>query len=226
MERFFGLITGAVPLPMPQNNPIDTYKALIYHRYYEVITQTMPRFCAHIDADTLREAIEKLIAQGVKSPYIWQLPEAFARYVIDETSWLQTRPFLADMLWYETTQIALWMGIDAKPPIEEFAWEKRYTLSSSARIALLKHAVFEVEREEETGAFALLLYYDFAEHEVQFMQITPFAYALLEELEGTLESALERVCALYDVELEEARPVITPLLAQWAHQGVLTPTQS
>lgn len=220
-KRFFELVTDQQPLYAALNNPIQTYKELIHYRFKEVVFNTFARFFDHIDEAILDSLVRDFIKSGPKSPYIWKMPDAFRRFIV-KRPFAKSYPYLEELLWFEWIEVELYMGNFSHDAGAVFDWEVSWKLSSSARKRKLSYAIFDDARIEEHGEFALLVYYDFAMHEVRFQEITPFMLGFLEILETmSAQEALEHISKVYEVAPAEVKPLLQEPMESFCALGIL-----
>jgi hypothetical protein len=219
-KRFFELITSEVPLYASQANPIQTYKELIVYRFKEVIISAFPRFCEILDETQLDKLIIQFIQSKPETPFIWQMPNEF-RHFLSKQSALKTYPFMDDMLWFEWIEIELFMKNYTHKKKINFDWGQSYTLAPSALIKELNFPVYLDEGYDVGGIHPLLMFYNFADHEVHFQELTPFLeqfIALLPHFSAL--DALQKLCQNYDINPQEVKEILQEHLESFAQNGI------
>jgi len=220
--RFFDLITAKEPLYASQNNPIQTYKEMIHYRFKEVLLSAFPRFMERLDEDLINELIVQFIQSEPQTPYIWQMPNEF-RHFLSQTELSKSYPFMDDLLWFEWIEIELMMFPYAKKEAFNFSWEDSLTLSDSAVIQAIDYPVFNDEGIDTAGKYAVMVYYNFDEHEVHFQQITPFMQQFIKLLDQhKARVALEIIALEYEVNKEEVQELLEAPLTNFINVLAIT----
>ncbi len=220
-QRFFELITTQSPLYKPQGNPINTYRELIHYRFKEVLLNAYPRFSRYLSEEAFETLVWDFIKGEPQTPYIWQMPDEF-RHFVATTELPKSYPFINDLLWFEWIEIELFMKHYQPKKQQTFSWDKAVCLSESAVLKKLNFPVFHDEGLDQSGIYAVLVYYDFATHEIHYRQITPFLHELLERFsEKTPKEALAEICSHYEVEPDEVIQLLQEPLQSFAAQQII-----
>ena len=202
--RLIDFISDKVEIPDEPRNPIRIYKELVHYRFDEVIRNAMPDFSDILGTQRLDTLIYDFIQAKPKTPFVWQVPSLFMKYLLD-FNLVDDIPYAEDLMWFESIEVDLLMGAYNKPQENIFNWDEGFSLSKSMRMKILYHAVNQ-DSFEKIDEHPLLMYYHFEEASVYFQEITPFMYRFLVYLEKMLPNeALICICA--DFQLSEENEV-------------------
>lgn len=204
-------------------NRIETYQGLVAHRFYEVLGGAFPILRTRVSDAAWAAAVEAFVADKPKSPYIWESPKEFMRFI--QRQKLLGAPWLADLMWFEWMEIELIMTPDEM--VEQtaaFNWGSMYRLCAGTRLKSLAYAVYR-EDFETAGQYPLLMYCHAQEHAVYYLEITPFLFDMLMELRhpGDPVKILRKISRRYDVPWGEARDLLDGPLRDFVNNGVLLP---
>lgn len=218
MERFVEIIESDEKLVNPLMNRYQVYRDMVYHRFSETITNIYPILCERL-GERLRPLIREFQRSGAMSVLMSDMVREFWDF-------LKNHPinakldYLNDLLWFEYTEMELLLEKFSDSDAT-FEWNKRYQLSSSARMRRLSYPLYRGDFET-FGEFPLLLYYDFREHRVYFEEITLFAYTLLEMLPiHTPIEALEKLSIRYKVDQNDLKEMLERLFNQWCNKKII-----
>lgn len=191
-------------MPVIDSQGLSVYKELVFHRFFETLSNAFPIFYSIIEKQKFRELIYKFMQSGAKTTVMWRLPNEF-RLFIKKEKLLRDIVFVDDLLWYEWIEIYLLMQTPGNFSDREFSWEDEYTLNQNAYIKKLNFRVFEPEHYEQKGEFYLLAYYDLNDFRVYYREISLLMYLFLQRLKSKgLDNALCYIAAMSD----EAKPVV------------------
>lgn len=219
MGRFMEIIQGDEPLINPLLNRYQVYRDMVYHRFFETITNIYPILSAQL-GEQLPMLIREFQQRGETSVLIREMAYEFGEF-IKNNSVHEELPYLEDVLWLEWGEMALLLE-NFEGDTVSFTWNENYKLSSSARLRELHYPVYRGDFES-SGAYPLLLYYDFNEDRVYFEEITPLGYDLLIFLENKgMEEALNEIALRYGVDQEDLKEPLEQLLKQWCDKKILT----
>ena len=203
--------TQVVPLPQKETHRLQAYQELVFHRFYEVISNCFPIMMEHVGSKIVRPLVVRFMQQKPKTLFIWQSPNEFRRFVKEEDE-LQAFPFIHDLLWFEWIEVELFMKEYGSLHVSTFSWEDEYRLGNNAVIKSLSYKVFE--REFKTpGEYWVLGYYDIASGDVYFRELNEVLYLFLETQErvGT-KAALQTIAALAEADEESVKAVLEEAL--------------
>lgn len=219
MERFMEIIQGDEPLINPLRNRYQVYRDMVYHRFFETITNIYPILSRQL-GERLQEVIREFQQRGAASVLIREMAYEFGEFLRNHPIH-EELPYLEDVLWLEWGEMALLLE-NFEGDNALFEWNGRYKLSSSVRLRQLRYPIYRGDFES-AGAYPLLLYYDFNENRVYFEEITPLGYDLLIFLENKgMEEALNEIALRYRVDQEDLKEPLEQLLKQWCDKKILT----
>lgn len=219
MERFMEIIQGDEPLINPLRNRYQVYRDMVYHRFFETITNIYPILSRQL-GERLPEVIREFQQRGAASVLIREMAYEFGEFLRNHPIH-EELPYLEDVLWLEWGEMALLLEI-FEGDNALFEWNGRYKLSSSVRLRQLRYPIYRGDFES-AGAYPLLLNYDFNEDRVYFEEITPLGYDLLILLENKgMEEALNEIALRYRVDQEDLKEPLEQLLKQWCDKKILT----
>ncbi|HET9958190.1 MAG TPA: putative DNA-binding domain-containing protein [Polyangiaceae bacterium] len=225
------------------------YRSLVRGRLKEALELQMPRLCALLGEQFEPWFGRFLAERGPRTQYLRDVAVEFLDFVAPH--WEATPglpPYWIELGRHE----ALHVEISALP-VAARSWGEPAALSleaglqfcEAARLVRYRHAVHRwlddgTQPEPEATPIALLAYRD-AEHDARFLELSPLAATLVENLMNGLPlgAALTQALARHQVLLAEARPEIvhelleqcSVLLADLSERGVIlaassTPTSS
>lgn len=219
MERFIEIIQGDEPLINPLRNRYQVYRDMVYHRFFETITNIYPILSRQL-GERLPEVIREFQYHGATSVLIREMAYEFGEFIKNHPIH-EELPYLEDVLWLEWGEMGLLLG-NFEGNNVSFEWNGKYKLSSSARLRQLHYPIYRGDFES-SGAYPLLLFYDFQEDRVYFEEITPLGYDLLILLENKgMEEALNEISGRYGVDQEDLKEPLEQLLKQWSDKKILT----
>lgn len=219
MERFIRIIESDEPLINPLHNRYQVYRDMVYHRFYETITNIYP-ILSHTLGEQLPILIREFQNRGATSILMSDMAYEFGEFLKNH-SLHKTLPYLEDVLWLEWTEMELLMGQFESSEVS-FTWNGTYTLSYSACLRQLRYPIYRRDFES-FGLYPLLLYYDFQEERVYFEEITPLGYDLLILLENQdMKEALSEISRSYGIDQMDLQEPIEHLLKQWCEKKILT----
>lgn len=197
-NRFIEHITGRREIKNPKANRIETYRELVNFRFQEIINNAFPIFQEQVGKERMKELIKGFIAHKPESPYIWQAPLEFIRFIKNHKM-APDLPWAEDLLWYEWTEVDIFMRCPAPDKRQmQFDWKKPWRLSKSAQMRRLKYRVY-LNDFEEPGEYPLILYYNYPEEEVHFQEITPFLYDFFHSTRKTALESLHETCNTHKI---------------------------
>lgn len=221
-ERLIDFISAKTQIPDEANNPIRIYKELVHYRFDEVIRNAMPDFSQVLGEERLDGLIYGFIRSKPQTPFVWQIPALFMKYLLD-FNLVDDIPYAHDLMWFESIEVELLMGQYDKPVEEAFDWNKNFSLSKSMKMKVLHHAVNQ-EQFEEVDGHPLIMYYHFQEYSVYFQEVTPFMHRFLGYLENMLpQEALMCICTDFQIEEEnEVKALLQEPLDEFTKLNIIT----
>ncbi len=218
MERFIEIIAGDETLINPLHNRYQVYRDMVYHRFYETITNIYPILSCRL-GEQLPILIREFQSHGATSILMSDMACEFGEFIKQHPIG-KTLPYLEDTVWLEWSEMVLLLE-----KFEEnksvFKWEGRYKLSSSARLRQLSYPIYRGDFES-IGEYPLLLFYDFDEEKVYFKEISSLGYDLLIFLENhNIQETLKQISKHYGVNEKNLKEPLEELLNQWCEKKIL-----
>lgn len=209
------------------------YRKLVRGNLEEALRATMPRALARLGTLFEPDFSEFLSVAPPTSPYLRELTASYLDFVVPRWRANPSVPeYLADLARHEALQVevASLLGQPKSHVAAELALDAGVEFIDAARLVHYDWAVQRLPDDTESRLLpereaVSLLVYRSPEHEVRYLELAPFAEALLDgllgqrlELQHALARAAERVLRPLDAELltRAAR-----LLAELAERGAL-----
>lgn len=204
-----------------EQKPIELYKDLVHHRFFEVISNANPIFYSLIKKKKLKKIITKFIQSGAKTDFIWRLPSEFRVFVKNNKELFADMDYIDDLLWFEWIEIKLFMKDYDSFKKSKFNVLFSYDISKSAKIKKLSYKVYEKEFEIK-GEYCVLAYYGFKEDEVIYREISPFMYEFLELItKHSIKKAIIKISRKYKLQPKELKKILMQALKELCSLGVL-----
>ncbi|WP_419770888.1 MAG: hypothetical protein ACNI3C_03625 [Candidatus Marinarcus sp.] len=220
-QVFIDKITDKKAALKGEETPIQLYKELVHHRFFEVISNANPIFFSHVDTQILKDVITKFIQYGAKNELIWKLPNEFRAYVKKEKKHFKHMPYINDLLWFEWIEIELFMQDYSAQKISKFNWDKFFKISKCARIKKLSYQVY-LKKFNTKGKFFVLVYYDVTAQAVIYRELSSFMYEYLVLLKTqSLKKALKTITEKYRLKTKEVKALLEKPLKELCALGVL-----
>lgn len=211
-KRFFEL---AMNKNIATNSQIATYQNLVWHRFDELLSESLPESKKLIDEVKWNRLITDFILSSPSSFLIWQATDEFVKFVNKST---KKHSIFNDMLSYENAQILCYQAITLASH-EEFDLNKKYSLSNSAKILKLNYRVHDNLKKQQ---ICLLLYRNEEDDSVNFTEITEFMYEFLNSLKNkSIQTALKSICKQYGLDFKASKDVIFDALNEFCKNGVI-----
>lgn len=180
MQHFFDQALGRISIPTEASAGHKVYEELVHHRFVEVITKAFPLLTQHVPQEQLEEAITLFVKNAPKTPYIWQVPFFFWKFIHQKA--LLDLPFVDDLLWYEWSEIELMMDVFEPLHVSLFSWKSTWEKHPSVRVRKLEYRVFESNFDEH-GEWYLIAWYDAQAQCACYKEINEALFFFLESLE-------------------------------------------
>ena len=208
----------------PKNHQgFKIYKSLVYHRFFEVLSNAYPLWYEEVEKKRFKKAIYKFMQHGAKSDVVWKMPNEFRKF-IKKSKLFNDIPYLNDLLWFEWIEVELVMKNYKKEKLKKFSYSFEYKLSNSSVLKKLKHKVYKKECFNEKGEYYLLAYYDFRDYEVYFREISEVLYLFLKELKKSgLKKAIKKVAKLSQSKQKEVESFLKDALSELVQIRVIKP---
>lgn len=209
------------------------YRSLVHNRMRNATRAFIPRTAARLGADRIRADFERWVDEAAaRSYYLRDVPEEFVEWVIPQ--WeadLEIPAYIADLARHELLDKTVKndpAGGEA-PTGQPVALDRPLAFDGSARLSTYAFAVHRLpsdrddRTEPEAVSTALLVYRD-REHAVRYLQLTPWAKAVVERLVAgeAVQAALEGAAADLGETLDDEKLAsAATLLADLADRGVM-----
>lgn len=217
MQRFMDIIQSQEELVNPLLNRHQVYRDMVYHRFFETLTNIYPILTEQL-GDELEDLIVEFQKYGARSYLLSDMAFEFGEFLKSLKG--QELPYLEDLLWLEYGELLL-LKKEHRKECSAFSWESEYTLSDSFLFRELHYPVYRGDFESE-GVYPLLLFYDCVQNGVYFEEITPFAYKMLELLQdNSIEESIAAVAEFFNVDLEALRDPVAQLMQSWCDKKIL-----
>lgn len=219
MERFVEIIQNEEPLCNPRHNRLQVYRDMVHFRFAETIENIYPLVTKRLGPQLMHELIREFIATGARTAFIVKMSYEFGNFLRHHPK-TKGYGFLEDLLWFEYGELDL-LSKDFSDVQTRFDWNGEYMLSSSSLVRNVSYSVHTGDVESPCS-LSLILYYHYGEKRVYFEEITPFAYQLIEQLQGmTLEDAVTVLAKTYELDVEILRESVATLVKKWCNQRIL-----
>jgi hypothetical protein len=209
------------------------YRRLVHNRITHAIRDFIPRALARRGKDETRADVAAFMeACAVKSPYLRDAPREFVQWVEPRWSAAHDAPaWLHDLARHELLALDVRNDPAGGEPStgHPVALDRPLSFDGAARRISYAFAVHRMPAENgdevpEHVTTHLLVYRD-AKHKVRYLELTPFAAMVLDELlvrRATVQDGLRRACeALGEPLGDERLATAAQLLADLAERGVM-----
>ncbi len=210
-----------IKLKKSEKARIKVYQELVFHRFFEVITNANPILNSLIGEKKFEKVIAKFIKDGAKTDLIWQLPNEFRKYVKNNRTIFKDMPYIDDLLWFEWIEIELFMKDYSSFKKNKFDMKNSYKLSYGAKLKKLSYKVYEKEFKTK-DKYTLLAYYDQNLKEVIYREISPFMYDFLKLIgKMSIKDAIKDTSKKYELEAKDLKEILVEPLKELCSLGVL-----
>jgi len=177
---------------------LKIYKSLVFHRFYEVLSNGYPIFFQTISEKKFEKLIYDFMRYGAKSTVMWKMPNEFRKFV-KKSKVLKEVPYINDLLWFEWIEVALMMKNYKLQKKTKFSFKNEYKLNNNTILKKLQYKVFEDGGYDKKGEYYLLAYYDFNDFQVYYREIALPMYLFLKELDKNgLQKAIKLIADMSD----------------------------
>jgi hypothetical protein len=211
------------------------YRRMVRSRFYQTIDHAFERLIGAIGAERFHRIVDRFLAEDPpRSPYLRDLPGEFLRFVCARPNVFEETPALPawalDLMRYE------WAELDAAYDHEEVRpddvvaldMERPAVLSPAHRLLHLEYRVHTMENAAP-APISVLLYRDRRTHEVETLELTPVAAAMIaamsrggNEPPAPLLQVVREAAAEHGAEVDVAFvEALSTLLADLTERGVL-----
>ena len=198
----------------PQNNPVPAdvkesrmvmYRELFFNNIESFLSGNFPVLRKILsDQQWLALVQDFFVKHACQSPHFSQIPEEFLDYLQNERSSLGDLPFMLELAHYEWVEMALSIAkedvVSGNPDLNNF-FNQTIALSPLAWPLAYQYPVHKIAPVflplEAPEQLTFLIVYRNSEDEVNFIEITPMTYRLLEIIQEhdalVVQDCLERV---------------------------------
>lgn len=220
MQRLVEIIQSNEALSNPIVNRYQVYRDMVQFRFFESLSNIYPLLEEQLGEALFREAVLAFLAHGATQTLMSDMTREFGMFI---TSFLDEaeHPYLRDTVWLEQGEADLLLHAQTAQETH-FDWDNCYKPSSSILFRTLNYAVYKGEFQT-FDEYPLILFYDYFTQCVYFEEITPFAYNLLELLDGRKASdVLNELSRKYKLESEALRPHMELMLREWCQKHIIS----
>lgn len=228
----------------PENNPapadvkqqrMDMYRELFFNNIESFLSANFPVIREILDDSRWFELAQDFFAKHpCKSPYFFEIPEEFLEYLQNERNNPDDLPFMLELAHYEWVEMALSISKE-KVIANNRSWgnllKKRIQLSPLAWPLAYQYPVQKISPAFLPGAApqqpTFLIAYRNPDDEVNFIEITPVTYRLLQLIQENDEMLTKDCLKQVADELNHPNPemIITgglEILKELAEKTIIT----
>lgn len=190
------------------NSSIGVYQKLVYTRYEEVIKNSLPLFIKHISQKKLTKTIEKFMKDTPKTPFVWQIPNDFRKFV-KKNKLFNDKKYLYELMYYDWIEIELYMREYKLKKQDKFKYKDSYKLSKTARIKKFDFDIVGNDYNKKRENY-VIIYYDFDSHDIIYREINPLIFYVLKNLnkKQSFEKSLQELCEENEIDLHETKKLL------------------
>ena len=219
-KSLIDIANQTLPLPKKQKG-LRAYQVLIYNRFHEVLSHAFPIFFETIDHDDFEKSIYEFMRYGAKTPYIWQVPNEYRKFVKAKNIF-KNLLFVDDLLWFEWIEIKLLMQQYKKPKSVTFDFKNAYRMGMNGVVKKLHYRVHQQDFQQQSDIY-LLAYYDIDQERVYYREISEVMYFFLKNLNANgLKKSIKILARLSDESIKNVRKFLKPALQELCELGILT----
>lgn len=214
------------------------YRQLVHSRLRNTVREFIPRTAARRGARAYREDIGAFIdARGAHSPYLRDVPAEFVAWVVPVwTADPDVPTYLTELAQHELLSLDVrndWRGGEAATDLP-LALDRPLRFDGATRLARYEYAVHQLPKsvdDDSTPAHEptrLLVYRD-DKHAPRYLALTPFAFALMQQLleqHKAVADGLRAACEELGVPLDDEHLAsAAQLFADLGERGVCLGTE-
>ena len=184
--------TGAYqPIPGVRDAHVRHYRRLVYNVVDDMLQSAYPLTRSLLTEEEWEGLVQGFFSShACQSPQVWYMPKELYEYVVQPAHPLMSSyPFLAELLWLEWLEIALFMMEDravlcssnGDPAKELLVLNPEHELVHFQYPVHLKEA--KHIKETDKGDYFLVMFREPGTGDVQFMQLSPALARMIELLE-------------------------------------------
>ncbi len=208
---------------------VKLYVEFIKTNIEDTLTNAFPILNTILSEEVWQKIVRDFMKEKLTTPYLWQLPEEFMEYIL-ESNWkddLQI-PFLENLLKYEWLELELFYR-NAVENKKTFNWNENFNLNENVEIVNFKYPVHKInmydydEMVSLKGAYPLILYRNLENNEIEYIEITPFLYELVNLIvEGkTPFQSVEKLTLKYQINQKEILQPLEQFLYKLTNKKIL-----
>lgn len=205
-----------------KNNNIDNkqksiYAKLIYMRFEEVLTSSLPQSTKIIES-CLENYIREFIIYGSKCEDMKNITFEFVKFLCD-TKKINSR-LLDECLKFEINELKLYLSSKSMRSVR-FDFNRNYQLSKNCMIMKVRNDILHQTYEKRKQY--ILIYKDISSHDVFHMELTKVLYIILNRLRNneSLEKTLKIVCLKEKLDYTKVKPIIIDTLKTFCKSGIV-----
>jgi len=164
-----------------QKSSIGVYKYLVHHSFFEVITNAYPEFYTIVKNKKLEKEFDKSIFKFMQksalSPYIWKMPNEYRKF-LKKTNYFKNLPYLQDLLYFEYSELFIFMQKNRLKKHYKFRMGNKYKLSKYASLKKYNYDVVNKVFNKKNQCF-ILGYFDNETDDVVYRPIDKLLYHFL-----------------------------------------------
>lgn len=190
-------------------NRIHTYRRLVFNVALDTLESAFPIARKYIDAAIFEEMVSLFFEEhSNKSPLLWKMPLAFYQYALEKKlSEKYHLPYLNDLLWFEWTEVELFMMEDKSyPKVKEEGdvFEDLLVINPEFLLTKLEYPIHMMVPDKSTkqkGSYFLLNYREKESGKVQFINLSILFAYIIERISGgdTLKEMTEDILYLFGI---------------------------
>lgn len=215
-KDFFSTVTSDEYIT---NDAIEIYQDLIYLRFEDVINSSFPIYCSNIDKDILEKEIKEFISYGSHSAFVWKIPFEFKQFLFNNKN---IGNKYKEILEFEAIQIKMYVS-NKKFRSTKYDWNKRYRLSSNAKILKSKYNLLAKDDFINETQY-ILIYKDINDYDVYYIEITKILYSFFKNLRNLnrANQALELATKKMNLNYFDVKNIISNTLINFTKNGILS----
>ncbi len=203
-----------------ENKAIALYQDLIFHRFYEVLSNAYPIFSQNISDEKFKEMVQEFLEFGAKNEYIWKMPKEFKKFLCSNKKYKNIK-YLKDLLWFEWIEIELFMQNYKNLKKSRFSWRDKYILNKNARMKKMDYKI-HFQNLDKKEKCAILAYYDVKIQAVMYREISLFMYDFLKlARKKSLKKSTTIACKKNNLDENKSKKILKKALKELISLGVL-----
>jgi hypothetical protein len=208
-----------------KKSSIGVYKYLVHHSFFEVISNAYPIFYEIIKDNNLDKEFEKSIFKFMQSkaysPYMWKMPNEYRKF-LKKSKYFKHIKYLNDLLYFEYSELFIFMQKVLKNTNHTFKMSKKYNLSKNISLHKYNYDVINKNFNEQ-GEYYILGYFDSSINEVVYrpLNILLFTFLITINNEESLKVQLRLFLKENQISYKEYGQEFAQVLEELYNQKVL-----